>query len=431
MLRLSSSLVAAILLLTVLSAPSLGLALGASSMTAGTLLVAGLLVALATGLILVGGPMAFQPPRCLGMVVALLSVGLHGAICWAISPAFDLARSALSFLFLLILLAGGFAASLLAETLKDEDLGWSAWIVLGALSLTALIGATGFSPFFPAETHAKPVMFFSEPSHFALDFLPLLLFATVVGKRSAKVWLILLGLALALLMQNTTLMVGTILVAMVTLQARRAVLVIAVLLVMIAFAGAEVLDYYGSRLDLSGDSTNLSVLAFLQGWERSLLNFRETFGLGVGFQQFGIVGSRGEIQEAMSKLGMEDMNLFDGTTVASKLIAELGIIGLAILAAYVAAAVKAVRMLRRISIDGVHSVEQREVLGNAIILMYSIDLFVRGVGYFSSSSLLLAAALWSASARRSVRAGPQVLIEIMTGGTGGGGGSTGDLGVSR
>lgn len=137
----------------------------------------------------------------------------------------------------------------------------------------------------------------------------------------------------------------------------------------------------------------MSTLVYLSGWERAYLNFNDTFGLGVGFQQFGIVGSPGEMMESLGALGAENLNLLDGGAVAPKFIGEFGLLGVAMLLVYLVYFAKSARWLRKVSMGEVALQARPRVFFLSCFVMYCIDLFVRGTGYFSSSGFLFVASL--------------------------------------
>jgi len=151
--------------------------------------------------------------------------------------------------------------------------------------------------------------------------------------------------------------------------------------------------YYVDRLILSPDSQNRSTMVFLSGWERAYLNLLDTNGLGVGFQQFGIIGERGELMAAIRKLNGSDLNLLDGGAVAPKLIGEFGVVGIAFIFLYIFCSIKCAKVLNAVCKNTTMNYNPRKIFLFACFLMYGIDLFLRGVGYFSSSSFLFFAAV--------------------------------------
>ena len=131
----------------------------------------------------------------------------------------------------------------------------------------------------------------------------------------------------------------------------------------------------------------------MNGWERAYLNLKDSYGIGVGFQQLGFVGSEGELLEVLGELDMENLNLLDGSFVASKFISEFGILAVVALLVYLVYFARNVRWLHEVSMNGGETVDCRKVFFLACFVMFFIDLFLRGTGYFSSSGFLFIASL--------------------------------------
>ncbi|MBT9174199.1 MAG: hypothetical protein DDT21_02610 [Syntrophomonadaceae bacterium] len=204
--------------------------------------------------------------------------------------------------------------------------------------------------------------------------------------------MVLLGYATALLLQSLTLVVGTTLVAILVIPLRRFLLLAPVTALSILFADVN-FDYYMGRLAISTDSQNLSTMVYLSGLERAYLNFKDTLGLGVGFQQFGITGSRGDIMESIRKLYGTDLNLLDGGAVAAKFIGEFGLLGVAMILAYLVYFAKSARWLHEVSMSEAAPRDCKRVFFLSCFVMYCIDFFIRGTGYFSPSGFLFVASL--------------------------------------
>ena len=141
------------------------------------------------------------------------------------------------------------------------------------------------------------------------------------------------------------------------------------------------------------DSVNLSMLSYQSGWERIYVNLKDYYGIGLGFQQLGFLGSPGEIMKTFGSIGAQGMNRFDGSFVASKFISEFGILAVMVLVAYLVYFARNAWWLREVSKNGGETVDCRKVFFLACFVMFSIDLFIRGTGYFSSSGFLFIASL--------------------------------------
>ena len=151
-------------------------------------------------------------------------------------------------------------------------------------------------------------------------------------------------------------------------------------------------SYVADRVSLT--SSNLSVLVFKSGWERAYLNFIDNFGFGIGFQQLGFVGRDGEVMSnIMNVVAGKKTCLLDGATVAAKLVSEFGTMAIVVLGLYSIYAIRYAVNLRELSLNRNKMIDSRYVFFLACFLMFCIDLFVRGTGYFSSSAFLFIASL--------------------------------------
>ena len=133
----------------------------------------------------------------------------------------------------------------------------------------------------------------------------------------------------------------------------------------------------------------MSVLIFLSGYERAYLTLLDSYFVGVGFQQMGIIGPLGEFQKIIMQITMDGtMNTMDGGTLFSKLVTEFGILGIIVILAYV------------IKFIGVFGVRNILLPGDFKMIFYSVSflscavlIFVRAVNYFSPSTFLFLIAL--------------------------------------
>lgn len=198
------------------------------------------------------------------------------------------------------------------------------------------------------------------------------------------------SLLMAFLLQNLTLVIGVGLVIVVTFSFRRILTLIPLFVIALFTLN---IGYYTERLDISKENQNLSMLVYLQGWEQAQLNLVDSDGRGVGFQQFGIIGDRGEITDEIVKLAGGDLNIFDGGSVAPKIVGEFGIVGVMALLIYLFYFVTKVKWLHHVSMIGITSNEYKHIFFTSSFLMFSVDLFIRGTGYFSPSSFLFMTSL--------------------------------------
>jgi hypothetical protein len=325
-----------------------------------------------------------------------LVVVVHGSVGALYYNVFSTARFWPSVASAWIVVAGAIALARLAVLPSPEATDAGVRLAFVLLLGNVLVGLLGWSPFHVVAE--KPVFLFPEPSGFADAFLPVLMYVVVSSPRRRQAVLLAVALGVSLVLENLTLVVGTALVAAVIARSWLKLGFVAGVLIAAAVTFGDI-AYYTSRLAMSREGGNLSTLSYLQGWERAILAVEFSGGAGVGFQQFGVVGPKGQIQEDMATLGAPDLNLLDGSTVGSKLVAEFGVGGIALLVAYLFAMVRMMGVLRARA-DGRLATRPRELWFQAMFVMYGMVLFVRGgAGYFSGSTFMFLAALYGLAQR--------------------------------
>ena len=323
------------------------------------------------------------------LVILIVVVGSTG-LSFLSQPDVDASRSLASVGLLFAFVAGSLCQLFLVSQIEEgrfDDAVRKVWLIL---AIAGVMGVFHISPF--SSIHLKAVVFFNEPSHYALSFLP---FAAYMSARSSMRWRIFhiaVIVILALALENLTLLVGAGLISLLTLRIKSFVLMMPLVAVSIVSAG---IDYYSSRLDFSQDSTNFSTLVYISGWERAYIAIRDTYGLGLGFQQFGVFGDQGEVSKVIFQFAGSHLNVLDGGTVGAKFIGEFGIIGVIALISYLYFAFRTGIYVKR-TIEFHHS--SKDLFFACCFLMFSIDIFIRGVAYFSSSGqLFMTSLLWLGS----------------------------------
>ena len=318
---------------------------------------------------------------------------IHGTASALLQDSFDYSRFWSSLTLMVLFVLGAFSSCELVQRFSNLQVAFAAKVVSYGMFLTGVLGI---------NSAGKEVVFYSEPSHYSLNFLPCVLFMVVISKPRMKIVWLLSSCLLALLLENLTLVVGLCLIYLFTLPLKRLVLVVMALILILPLFAIE-FDYYTSRLDLTNTDKNLSTLVYLQGWEHAYINFIDTHGLGVGFQQFGVIGRHGSISETITKIIGRDMNLLDGGSMGAKFIGEFGFIGVILLIVYLVNFVKSAKLLRKISMSGAMTIDYCQIFLLSCFVMYFVDIFVRGISYFSSSGLLFWTSLaWKVSAKPRV-----------------------------
>ena len=382
---------AATLFFGVVAVPALVFYAGlASSFAAGTVLVALALLLLPTGpaATATASHMRTAAVRLTPWVVSIIA--LHFAVAAQLGPvSVGRASASLALLALVLVASGALSDRLLA--IEDKSFQQGMLSAFGWMCILALLSSIGFSPPTLADAWRKPVFPFSEPSTFALAFIPALMFVAVATRGGLRIALVLTGLACSALVQNLTLACGVLLVAAVALPLQALLLVTPPTL----WAVVQLdLSYFAERLDFSGESTNLSNLVFVQGWQMVEESLRRSHGFGLGFQQLGINGTNVLAAQVIRLLlDGEDMNLLDGGFFFAKMGSDFGVLGVLLALAHMLLAVRSGWRLRRAA-NGRLPMRPAMILAHATVLTFVIEMFVRSVGYFSGTAILFAAALW-------------------------------------
>jgi hypothetical protein len=258
-------------------------------------------------------------------------------------------------------------------------------ISMALLSVAGLLGAVGLQPGFGTARYEKSTFPFTELSHFSLAYAPVVLYQVYGTSGARRTLSVLAVLLFSLLSQSMTLLVASVLIAACC---RRLALVVSGALAagsLLLAAGLAPIDlgYFTNRLQLAGEVTNLSSLAYLQGWQFVVEYGLGTHGWGVGFQQLGVHGSSVPAAEAIQAMVGLPLNVQDGSFVFAKLSSEIGVFGVVISLAAVVCAFQAVRKMRRQD-----AASPIVIFSRCVMVCFLIELFLRGTGYFTGSTFL-------------------------------------------
>lgn len=324
----------------------------------------------------------------------LLMILMGGIFSILIYPEFDFGRFSGSYILLVVFVLGAFSFSELIRFVPPHRFNAAVKFVFYALLLSSLAFFFSFSPF---GTSRRPVFFYTEPSHYGLGIAPFLLYMVMEAHHKTRFRLIMLGCLLGLVVTNLTLIAGVVMMAAMVFSFRRMAVFIAVVAVLILTMGNDYLNHFITRMTLTSDTENYSALVYMSGWERALLDLVDTSGLGVGLQQFGVIGDQGEFMDRLAFLNADGLNLFDGGFVAAKFIGEFGLLAVALLALYLSWFLKYFIKFKMLS-GNVNMLNNRDVFFISSFLMFFLDLFIRGGSYFSAEGFIfLASIFWLAS----------------------------------
>lgn len=329
--------------------------------------------------------------------VAVYVLALHFLVA-GILVSVDFGRGISSLLlFVLMILSGAYMSFSLFE-IDDRALKRAVSIITVFLLIAGLAGILGLQP--PSRSESVKLVFpFTEPSHYALTITPILLCFCALNNEYYRIAGLTSTLIIAYMLESLSLAVGVAFVSAIVLPIRWVTVAGAVL---IASAGALDVAYFTDRLDLSSRSTNLSVLVYLQGWALVVESLERTNGWGIGFQQLGFGPIANHTSNLVARIAGSDANVRDGGFTLAKVLAELGVLGIALALAYIGLVLRCAFALRRFATGGSRpGMSAGAVLALSLVCGYAIEVFVRGVGWFSGTAMLFAAALFFLSRHHS------------------------------
>jgi hypothetical protein len=246
-----------------------------------------------------------------------------------------------------------------------------------------LFGVPGFAE---NQDYIKPIFPFTEPSHFALVYLPFIFFMAKENAGYRRFLIVALGFSIGYFIENMTLLMGCIVVALITFSWRYLLILLSLALII---ATQINLDYYVARLPFEeNQSSNISLLVYLQGWQLIVESIKATFGWGVGFQQLGIHMSEVDATTQIYALIQYYANILDGGFTLAKVISEFGIFGISLVSSYIL-------LIRKYFFNKrVKNESTQYIFSQAVLISFMIEIFIRGVGYFSGTSILVISAIW-------------------------------------
>lgn len=232
--------------------------------------------------------------------------------------------------------------------------------------------------------HAKPIMPFNEPSHYALFFLPFYFFRLYITKNKIQKYLFFFGgLLIGILLSNLTMIIGVFLSAVIVYRSK-VILTLLILTFLFPLYSAYInLEYFTSRIFFLEDNNNLSKLVLFQGWQLAYEGFVKSLGFGIGFQQLGFVELNTEAGYIIEKvLEIEGgVNKSDAGLTAPKVISELGLIGVILIIYYIFYCIKFSLKISKVK-------DVKLIFAFIVFISFSVDLFVRGIGYFNAPFFL-------------------------------------------
>ena len=272
------------------------------------------------------------------------------------------------------------------------------WIFLAAFSgfvIEALLPG-----FFPEQagsrSEGKLSGLFSEPSHVAFSLFPSVAILLISGNERLrrKGFLALFGL---ILLSRSSTLIGLIVAWLLYRLLAKGKLSqgLFIALGLSAVVGLAAIVNYDkfvapTQERIAGviamnEAKNLSSLVYVQGWEDAGANFLRTNGLGLGFNMMGCtplpdVSARSTITQFNLALNAED-----GSFLVSKIVSEMGVIGILFFVAIIWWWLRVEKNIRKYN-----SYAETSVISMQGALMFSFiaSSLLRSTGYFSGGILL-------------------------------------------
>lgn len=277
--------------------------------------------------------------------------------------------------------------------MKDEDLSKAILIVFKIMTLVGLLNII-YAINFLNYTHYGSVVPFTEASHFAQYFGPIAIMTFLVQRTLTKRILVggvVLGIAIAT--PSLTLLVYAFLIFILAIKLRLTYLLFSGFSILLIAYMALITPYFLDRLAISDTSNNLSALVYLQGLYDAYYSLEATNYLGLGFQLLG-TQPPSELSLTIQTIAGTELNREDGSFLAAKILAEFGILGVIFIIYYLKISFQAVIFLRKQIFLINDRRDLKHQLVAAIIFAFSVELFVRGTGYFSPGVFLFIFALF-------------------------------------
>lgn len=233
----------------------------------------------------------------------------------------------------------------------------------------------------------KQMLIFSEPSHFSILFSSFLFYK--VFESRYRYFHIFICVLMGFILQSVTLLAIATTAFMIcpnrygVMKFFLMALCSLTVLTVFSFSGGF-FDFLIQRNIFNLETKNLSVLVYLAGLETAYISFLDSLTLGLGFQQMGMNIQPGLFQTRIMELTSGiPMNVFDGGTLASKVVTEFGIFGLVFILWFLVQAVKIFKLTRY-----PNAYDSCAIFYVSCFLSLSVLLFIRSAGYFTPSTFL-------------------------------------------
>ncbi len=327
-------------------------------------------------------------------LVLVASLFVH-AILFTLSD-FDVKKLlATIMMFVMIVAAGSFS---IVIRKYDDEVVVRVCKLLMVISLLIGFGSLAIDfQYLNYAKYSKSIFPFSEPSHYALAVSSVIFAAGFFIRKSLRVALLILIVLLAVLTPSMILLSLSIVMMLVyyglPLKLKNIsmlTILLVVGIVMIKYTADANYAYFINRMWFDEANANLSALVYMQGWEELINSLGKTYGIGVGLRNMEntVPGYYGEL---IYSIAGEYKNRAEGSFLASKMITEFGIIGVSMLFVYCVLLLKSLNFFSRLNKYWQYRYRSMRVMpvpasliyAHSVIVVFAIEVFARGVGYFS------------------------------------------------
>jgi hypothetical protein len=316
------------------------------------------------------------------IVLCVIYIFIHSILASALIGSFNYIRALGSLMVLLIMATAAFLFVLIINKTTESGFYISLWSICVLILILVFLSAMGFNPMAYSDLFTKPIFPFVEPSHFALFIAPFYFWAICTQNNKIKKFSTSLSLMLVLVFINNLTLGCIILIGLyLSLRLKFFLIIFCTLIILVIFFTQLDLTYYTERLDVQND--NLSTLVWIQGWEEAYINFKNTYGLGLGFQQLGIKDPVGDAANSIYIIFGDYLNRYDGGTMGAKLTSEFGVFGIATIVLICNKAVKSFKILVNHAL--ISKKAPQLIFYHCCVITIVVELFIRSVGYMGPS----------------------------------------------
>jgi len=238
--------------------------------------------------------------------------------------------------------------------------------------------------------------FFTEPSHLALTVGGLFIPALFLKPKSILLYF---ACATILLLSPSAVLIAMLVVGVIcwlVISSKTSHLIIVPViacLFLFVFSFTPYYDAFQHRLESFGaiESRNISTVVYMNGYQLAERYLFDTSGFGIGLNLMGELSSAAQTPGSLELLHRVNfiLNFNDGSFLASKLISELGVLGIFILAgilSYGFAMLVYARKFLKCNVD--QNIRFKMVF---VVITYNVcsaSFFLRSAGYFEPNVLL-------------------------------------------